>query len=588
MAKLERLSTTFIDEDARKSSVRKRHHHHWDLIGAWADHRGVDLTITETLDDQLCCYLKEQFLDKKGREFAVEAIAAVKFSVPAELGRGPLWRARRAAALWDSGCGPFLEETTAAAAAKCLASPSILSRLLYYLGLPRLLDMRRVSAAAPAAVRYVLERAACSRHPERPQNLQSLLLSFKADLARRVSAGYVGVRLVVRDSPGLLQLEASGCAAFQVDGHVSLRGTDLGSFKGSTLGYWFAKCSTLTREWGEHTTGWSPDAGAIDLLPDSNLDSAHLQQAADPDIAESVKRVDATFREFLDPCCPEDVWRLLNPGVLSTICMLLPDAKYDVALISRQFDPYDTSAPYKFENEFKFKMICGRPDSCYVSLPAGGGVKGTTLLRTQSFLDESCVLQYCSQLRAASGSRPTALVLDYFVQSCLQRPHAEAPPPEEAQDSASDTDLNKKFEHSSYFSPQPVAGWLPQMRRAEAANPLYQTGHFERIWLLLDGHHKVEAAARVGCAINFLVLAASAQPYSPMIEGHAASTDLTASLAFPWLIPSAEPVKAEWPEAEGCSHYPWLLGKRWGKQGKPCDKCAREADEAKKAAEALE
>ena len=37
-----------------------------------------------------------------------------------------------------------------------------------------------------------------------------------------------------------------------------------------------------------------------------------------------------------------------------------------------------------------------------------------------------------------------------------------------------------------------------------------------KAWILLDGHHKVEAAARLGCSVNCLVFAPCAEPYEPI------------------------------------------------------------------------
>eukprot|EP00438_Fugacium_kawagutii_P022130 Skav230289 [mRNA] locus=scaffold2934:75919:77129:- [translate_table: standard] len=81
-----------------------------------------------------------------------------------------------------------------------------------------------------------------------------------------------------------------------------------------------------------------------------------------------------------------------------------------------------------------------------------------------------------------------------------------------------------------------------------------------KTWILLDGHHKVEAAARMGCSLNFLVISPCAEPYTPLETADEFASSLTRRMKFPFLWPrTEEELCVRWPAAKLCRHSPLLL-----------------------------
>eukprot|EP00913_Durusdinium_trenchii_P031286 g29293.t1 len=296
------------------------------------------------------------------------------------------------------------------------------------------------------------------------------------------------IRLVIKNSPALLQLEVSGSAAWQVNGHFALLGEDhLGPssapvdrrrLSGQILGLFFRKGGPSPR-----------NADELNLLDGNNLETC-----TGAGCTGEVAALGERLRCFLDPKHAPDVMEVLNSKTLSTISKLFPDGKYDVALLQDE------------------------------------SLKGTR---------ESA--QFQQALADGSPRRPTALIFDFFNHGEI---HAVLPD-----------------EPDSVRGP---GGRRKQKRAAEACDAKYMQRRM-KAWILLDGHHKVEAAARLGCSVNCLVFAPCAEPYEPIEAEEESSPLLAKSVCFPDLWPAAGTgdahgvPQAVWEAAKLCPHSPMLL-----------------------------
>ena len=131
------------------------------------------------------------------------------------------------------------------------------------------------------------------------------------------------------------------------------------------------------------------------------------------------------------------------------------------------------------------------------------------------------MLQCCNvlsrfPLQAGGRQRPTALVLDFFVDGQI---HAVQPD-----------------EDDSLRGP---GGRRKQKHRVEVCNEKFPERSSKRgAWFLLDGHHKVEAAAQLGCSLNFLIISPCAEPYTPLEATDEFGSPLTRRATFPLLWPA--------------------------------------------------
>eukprot|EP00434_Breviolum_minutum_P041879 symbB.v1.2.037257.t1/scaffold5447.1/size27065/2 len=344
------------------------------------------------------------------------------------------------------------------------------------------------------------------------------------------------VRFVNENSPGLLQLEMSGSASFQVNGHFALFGQELFEINVDTVGLLFQKGSV---------SGTIPTEHALQRHDGNNLDKSMEAGSDDSDVTF----LGECFRKFLDPHDVTDIIQVLNPWTLSTLAKLFPDGKYDVALIQDTFESFSNTAVYALEETNWLHRIRGSPEECYLSCPPGADYrpdKVNHLLKTQQHLDDRRVKFYMKELQealeAGSCRRPSALVFDFFDEGEI---HAVQPDEENADDLRG------------------PGGRRKQRRRPEACDAEYLK-KWKKAWILLDGHHKVEAAARLGCSLNFLIISPCAEPYSELELDPQISSPLLRQMSCPWLwphstVPQSTPLCARWPEGDLCPHSPMLL-----------------------------
>lgn len=522
-----------VEEDARRKSTRQLWRQLFEEVTEWFRGRGEEL-IYAKLDDQLTEFLREKYFEGKLRSYAVNVIRAVKFEVPAEMGRDSLGRARNAVARWDDT--PFLELDTSkvrAAGLQAMGTAAVCNGLGEMLGLEPLLQLRGSSRSMPAAVDSALHRVFKGYFPHvsaedwrgcKPlrQDLQNFLgqwmvLPGEEDREGGTFPDHPAMRLVIRHSPALFQLEMAGSAAFQMEGSLALLGHDLLRLNLDTVGLWFRP----------------PGSTDVQLLQENNLN-----QSFGSGSATEIAALGQKLRRFLDPRQAIDAAQLLNPGTVSTLSMLFPDAKYDVALVQDTFQHYDLQAPYALEDTHFLEKIRGSPRDCYLSytLESNGRICSCHhLLKTQEHLDATRVEFYEAQLREAlatgSNARPSALVLDFFNGGQIHAPQAD--------------------EGDEVRGP---GGRRLQKRLRDAVEKGYMdhSVNKHRTWILLDGHHKVEAAVRLHCSLNFLVFAPCAEPYEPLSDGEF-SPILAKAATFPHVWPSQSSPIAEWEVARRCS-----------------------------------
>eukprot|EP00439_Symbiodinium_sp_Y106_P081631 s207_g20.t1 len=525
---LQRLETKAVEEDARRKSTRQLWRQLFEEVTEWFRGRGEELIYTQ-LDDQLAEFLREKYFEGKLRSYAVNVIRAVKFEVPAEMGRDSLGRARNAVARWDDT--PFLEPDTTkvrAAGLQAMGTAAVCNGLGEMLGLEPLLQLRGSSRSMPAAVDRALHRVFKDHFPHisgedwrgcKPlrQDLQNFLRQWMVLPGEESSEGgtvpdHPAMRLVIRHSPALFQLEMAGSAAFQMEGSLALFGHDLLQLNLDTVGLWFR----------------TPGRTDVQLLQENNLNHSFGSGSA-----TQVAALGQKLRRFLDPWQAFDAVQLLNPGTLSTLSMLFPDAKYDDA-----FQHYDLQAHYALEDTNFLEQIRGSPHDCYLSYTLKSNSRICSchhLLKTQEHLDTTRVEFYEAQLREALATgcraRPTALVLDFFNGGQIHEPQAD--------------------EGDEVRGP---GGRRLQKRLRDAVEKGYMDHSVNpyRTWILLDGHHKVEAAARLRCSVNFLVFCPCAEPYEPLSDKEF-SPILARAATFPHVWPSQSSPIAEWEVARHCS-----------------------------------
>jgi len=307
-----------------------------------------------------------------------------------------------------------------------------------------------------------------------------------------------------------------------------------------TVGLWFTNPGATGREKEEPV-----------LLAENNLEKCQSSAALGSELAF----LGEVLRSFVDPTQVSGAMRLLNPSILSTVSMLLPDAKYDIALVQETFEVYSADAPYNAPGTGWLDKIRGSPHLCYLSQIQRGSFC-SHLLKTQERVDENRVQYYTDRLAKAladkSAERPTALVLDFFNNGQI---HAVQP---------DEDDSNRG-----------PGGRRLQTRRKDACEKDYMDNQVAGLksWILLDGHHKVEAAARLGCSINFLVISPCAEPYEPLLDTDECAPLLCKALAFPLLWPSgAGPLVVEWEAARLCAHSPMVLSSSRAPSEAWCDK----------------
>lgn len=257
-----------------------------------------------------------------------------------------------------------------------------------------------------------------------------------------------------------------------------------------------------------------------------NLQDENTLEKASPSNKPEILALGKKFRHFLDPNSISDVIELMNPSSLATISKLFPDGKYNIALLQHSFKEFGETEMHGQE------QIRGKSSECYVSRKANSVIH---LLKTQKHLDANQVQFYVQQLEHAiasgSSSRPTALVFDFFLEG----------------------DIRKESETA--------VGRRKQRRNSEACEASYLESD-SKAWILLDGHHKVEAAVSLGCSLNFLIISPCAEPYSALEADDPYGSLLTRQVSFPFLWPSAEAPCAHWEKANLCKHSPMLLSSR--------------------------
>ncbi|CAK8988020.1 unnamed protein product [Durusdinium trenchii] len=562
---LERLETKAVEEDSRSKSTRQQWRHLFEDFCTWLRDQGQELNPTE-LDTQLSEYLRSKYFERKPRSFAVNVVKAVKFEVPSELGRDGLWRARSAVARWEALSGPWVESDASKALQACLQAFGTLALCQFLgssLGVFTLLSLRRLFKGMAPAVDYAVQRVFQHIFPKAAGSGGKFLQEdfanfFTAQLSKELSddgelkeeeddikdvrekpgeeaeprpqtpkTRHAAIRLVIKNSPALLQLEVSGSAAWQVNGHFALLGEELCDLNMDTVGLFFRKGGPSPR-----------NADELNLLDGNNLETC-----TGAGCTGEVAALGERLRCFLDPKHAPDVMEVLNSKTLSTISKLFPDGKYDVALLQETWTAYEETGVYALEETNWLKKIRGRPNELYLSVPDNGDFDPENvnlLLKTQKHLDSNRVDFYSQQFQQAladgSPRRPTALIFDFFNHGEI---HAVLPD-----------------EPDSVRGP---GGRRKQKRAAEACDAKYMQRRM-KAWILLDGHHKVEAAARLGCSVNCLVFAPCAEPYEPIEAEEESSPLLAKSVCFPDLWPDAHGVpQAVWEAAKLCPHSPMLL-----------------------------
>eukprot|EP00435_Cladocopium_sp_Y103_P060099 s485_g21.t2 len=543
-----RPKTRAVEEDARSKSTRQQWRKLYEEFCEWIRKGGQELDYVE-LDNQLSEYLREKYFEGTPRSFAVSV------EVPPELGRNQLWRARSACARWDSTFGPWTEsdpEKVKANVLMAFRTPALLHFLGSSQGLFALLNMRRLFKAMVTAVDDAICRVYADVGGAAITGSHKLLEDFRHFFTRQMfgeekdgpslprAPRHPAIRLVIENSPALLQMEMMGSASWQTAGHFFLFGQELCEIMIDTVGLLFNRYHRRFQV----TQG-------VNLQDGNNLEWT-LQTGGSP---ADVRALGERFRRFLDPQQVSDVLQVLNPKTLATISQLFPDAKYDVAFLQETFEPFNEEAVYNLQDTYFLNQIRGTRQECYLSRPKNGEYLPENmnhLLKTQKHLDPTRVDFYTQQLqealKAGQRARPTALVLDFFLDGQI---HDVQPDEDEAlrgpggrrkqrrQVNACDEKLGRNSVKIESFLD--VFGW--------------------KAWFLLDGHHKVEAAAQLGCSLNFLVISPCAEPYTPLEATDEYASPLTRRVTFPFLWPGtlSEDLCIRWAEGNLCGHSPMLI-----------------------------
>ncbi|CAJ1342002.1 unnamed protein product, partial [Effrenium voratum] len=463
---------------------------------------------------QVVAYLRGLFFAGQERSFGLEVVRAVKFQVPSEL-RSTLPLAERAAKAWL-----WLEPDEAQVrrrALQALRLPALASRLGALLGLRPLLRLQRALGGVESA-RNAVEAAF------QGVALSGLLEEWRQRLGGRSTPA---LRVVIKDSPGRLKMELMGSASWQQDGAFGLLGADMASVNLDTVGLLFNAPSA--QKDGAFSV-------SLEQLPGNNLETAGRQVPA------AVARVAEAFRRPLDPSDQQHAWELLGPGPLATLAELFPDGKYDVGLVQHTFEHFRLESPYALEETNWLDRIRGKPELCYLSF-LSGRKEVRHLLKTQKHLDETRVQFYEKQLaemEKSGSARPTALVVDFFKEGGIH-----------------DFDPSQPMDPGDFVA---LPGGRVRRRQRRRSVP-GEAGYMDSIWtwVLLDGHHKVEAATRLGCSLNFLVFCPCAEPLAPLDPDDEKAPLLAKSAALPQLWPDGGPIGADWPHAEHCHHVAMTL-----------------------------
>ena len=464
----------------------------------------------ENLDSELTEYLREKFFEKEARSFAVALVKAVKFFVPEEF-RDSLPRARAVVAAWDSA--PWIEadpEKIRAAKQQVLRSFALcefLASNVFEVQKMRLLFRDMVKAVDHAMERIYGSPCFWSHILEDSRSF------FEDQLTRNRHAA---LRLVIKNSPAYLQMEMCGSASWQKDGRISILGQELCDVNCDTVGLLYRSDGKV----------------GIKLQEDNNLKASSMNGGRE------VLALGEKLRQFLDAKELADVTEILQPKTLSVVSQLFPDAKYDLAFLPETFELFDKTAVYAREETSWLYQARGSPSDCYVSTATGKRPDEMShLLKTQKHLDSKRVDFYTSQLQEAlskgSASRPTALVFDFYTDGQIH-----------------------DIQPNEDVTPGP-GGRRLQYRRCDACDVKF-AGKKMKTWFLLDGHHKVEAAARLGCSLNFLVISPCAEPYTPL-EPDEFTSALTRQFSFPYLSPEKGVPHVRWDAAHFCKCSPMYL-----------------------------
>lgn len=537
---LTRLETRAVEEDARSKSTRQLWRKLYEEFCEWIRNRGQELDYVD-LDNQLSEYLREKYFEGSPRSFAVSVVKAVKFEVPPELGRNQLWRARSACARWDSSFGPWTEsdpEKVKANVLMAFRTPALLHFLGSSLDLFALLNTRRLFKAMVTAV----DNAICRVYADVGiTGGHKLLEDFRHFFTHQMfgdeekdgpslsARRHAAIRLMIENSPALLQMEMMGSASWQTEGHFFLFGQELCEIMIDTVGLLFNRYHRRFQV----THG-------LNLQDGNNLEWTIQTGGSQADVSF----LGESFRRFLDPQQVSDVLQLLNPKSLATISQLFPDAKYDVAFLQETFDAFNEDAVYNLKDTHFLHQIRGTRQECYLSRPKNGEYLPDNmnhLLKTQKHLDPTRVKFYTQQLqealKAGHRARPTPLVLDFFMDGQIHDVQPDEDP-----------------------ALRGPGGRRKQQRRVDACDEKFMDS-CRKAWFLLDGHHKVEAAAQLGCSLNFLVISPCAEPYTPLEATDEYASPLTRKVTFPLLWPSGtqEDLCIRWAEGNLCKHSPMLI-----------------------------
>ncbi|CAL1147537.1 unnamed protein product [Cladocopium goreaui] len=492
---LTRLETRAVEEDARKW---------YEEFCEWIRNRGQELDYVD-LDNQLSEYLREKYFEGSPRSFAVSVVKAVKFEVPPELGRNQLWRARSACARWDSSFGPWTEsdpEKVKANVSMAFRTPALLHFLGSSLGLFALLNTQRLFKAMVTAV----DNAICRVYAD---------------------VGITGGHKLLEDFRHFFTRQMFGDE--EKDGNTEVFGQELCEIMIDTVGLLFNRYHRRFQV----THG-------LNLQDGNNLEWTIQTGGSQADVSF----LGESFRRFLDPQQVSDVLQLLNPKSLATISQLFPDAKYDVAFLQETFEAFNEDAVYNLKDTHFLHQIRGTRQECYLSRPKNGEYLPDNmnhLLKTQKHLDPTRVKFYTQQLqealKAGHRARPTALVLDFFMDGQIHDVQPDEDP-----------------------ALRGPGGRRKQQRRVDACDEKFMDS-CRKAWFLLDGHHKVEAAAQLGCSLNFLVISPCAEPYTPLEATDEYASPLTRKVTFPLLWPAGtqEDLCIRWAEGNLCKHSPMLI-----------------------------
>ena len=113
-----------------------------------------------------------------------------------------------------------------------------------------------------------------------------MVLPGEEDRERGTFPDHPAMRLVIRHSPALFQLEMAGSAAFQMEGSLALLGHDLLRLNLDTVGLWFRP----------------PGSTDVQLLQENNLN-----QSFGSGSATEIAALGQKLRRFLDPRHPAQI-----------------------------------------------------------------------------------------------------------------------------------------------------------------------------------------------------------------------------------------------------------------------------------------